>query len=241
MGGKLELVFGYFAGLLTLINPCVLPVLPIALSSALSKNKLGPAIMALGLMTTFTALGLFAASIGPSIGLTEDIISQASAVVMIFFGLVLLVPNLNERFVTVTSGFASSADERMFGMDQSGTKGLFLAGMILGAVWSPCIGPTLGGAISLAAQGGSLLWAGAIMFSFSMGVATIIMALGYGAREVVRTRRQALSGLAEKSKSIMGFIFLAVGLALFFKLHHTIDAALINILPYWFQDLSVAL
>lgn len=237
----MELIFGYLAGLLTLINPCVLPVLPIALSSALSANRAGPLIMALGLMTTFTTLGLFAASIGPSIGLTEDVISHASAVLMVFFGLVLLVPNFNARFATATSGFASSVDQKMFGLDQSGTGGLFLGGMLLGAVWSPCIGPTLGGAISLAAQGGSLVWSGSIMLAFSMGVATIILVLGYGAREVIRSRQQALRHLAAKSRSIMGIVFLVVGLGLFFKVHHTIDAALINILPHWFQDLSVAL
>ncbi len=237
----MELIFGYLAGLLTLINPCVLPVLPIALSSALSAHKAGPLIMALGLMTTFTTLGVFAASIGPSIGLTEDVIAQASAVLMVFFGLVLLVPNLNARFATATSGFAGAADQKMFGLEQSGTGGLFLGGMLLGAVWSPCIGPTLGGAISLAAQGGNLFWAGAIMLSFSMGVATIILLLGYGAREVIRARQQTLRNLAAKSKPIMGIVFVAVGLGLFFKVHHTIDAALINVLPPWVLDLSVAL
>ncbi|MEM6462042.1 MAG: cytochrome c biogenesis protein CcdA [Pseudomonadota bacterium] len=237
----MELIFGYLAGLLTLINPCILPVLPIALSSALSANRAGPLIMAFGLMTTFTILGLFAASIGPGIGLTEDVISQASAVIMVFFGLVLLVPNLNARFATATSGFAGSVDQKMFGLDQTGTGGLFLGGMLLGAVWSPCIGPTLGGAISLAAHGGSLVWSGAIMLSFSMGVATIILALGYGAKEVIRSRQQAMRSLAAKSRSVMGFVFLAVGLGIFFKLHHKIDAALINVLPYWLQDLSVAL
>mgnify|MGYP001798006913 CR=1 FL=1 len=204
-------------------------------------HRAGPLIMAAGLVTTFTVLGLFTASIGPSIGLTEDVIAQASAMVMVGFGVVMLVPQFSAGFASATSGLAGSANQKMFDLDQSGVSGLFIGGMLLGAVWTPCIGPTLGGAISLASQGGSLLWAGTIMFSFSLGVATIIVALGYGARETIRNRQNSLRALAEKSRPIMGVIFVAVGLAIFFKLHHIADAALLSIMPIWLQDLSVAL
>ena len=72
-----------------------------------------------------------------------------------------------------------------------------------------------------------------------MGVSTIILALGYGAREAIRARATALRGLAQRSKPILGAAFVAVGLALIFKLHHVAEAWALHLMPYWLQDLSV--
>jgi len=62
----MELVFGYIAGLLTLINPCVLPVLPIVLASALQAGRHGPLAIALGMGVSFVTLGMLVATVGHS-------------------------------------------------------------------------------------------------------------------------------------------------------------------------------
>ena len=236
----MELFFGYLAGLLTLINPCVLPVLPIVLASALQAGKHGPLAVAAGMSISFVTLGMVVATFGRSIGLTESLLSQVGAVLMMVFGLVLLIPRLNARFATATAGFSGSADEKINNLSSSSVKSQFLGGVLLGAVWSPCVGPTLGGAISMASQGQSLLWVFAIMCSFALGVSSVILALGYGTREAIRSRQQQLRGLAEKAKPIMGIAFLLVGLMIFFKFHHVIEAWLVDVLPDWFQDLSTS-
>jgi cytochrome c-type biogenesis protein len=235
----MDLVFAYLAGLLTLINPCVLPVLPIVLASALQAHRLGPVAMAVGMAVSFVVLGLTVTAFGRAIGLDERSLAQAGAVLMIGFGLVLLVPQLNAGFATVTAGFASRADAGIDGIDRSGLAGQALAGVLLGAVWSPCIGPTLGGAISLASQGQSLGWAAAIMTAFAAGVATVILALGYGARAAILRRRAALRRLSDRAKPVMGVLFLSVGLAILFRWHQLAEAWLIDHLPPWLIDLSV--
>lgn len=237
----MELILAYGAGLLTLINPCVLPVLPIVLVSALNASRLGPLVLAAGMSVSFVTFGLLVTAFGASIGLTQDGLAQIGAVLMIGFGLVLFVPQLAGRFEMATAGVAASADNRMNQLDHSGLRGQFLGGLLLGAVWSPCIGPTLGGAIALASQGESLLWAGAIMVGFAAGVSTLIIGLGLGARETIRARAKSMRGLAERSKPIIGITFIAVGLMLFFKFHHVLEALALNIMPIWLQDLSVAL
>jgi cytochrome c biogenesis protein CcdA len=237
----MDLVFAYLAGLLTLINPCVLPVLPIVLASALQAHRLGPLAMAAGMAVSFVTLGLTVTAFGHLVGLNERTLAQAGAVLMIGFGLVLLVPRLNAGFATVTAGFSARADARIDGIDRAGLGGQVLAGILLGAVWSPCIGPTLGGAISLASQGQNLPWAGAIMAAFAAGVATVILALGYGARATLLRRRALLRRLAEASKPIMGLLFLGVGLAILLRWHHLAEAWLIDHLPPWLIDLSVSL
>jgi cytochrome c biogenesis protein CcdA len=237
----MDLIFAYLAGLLTLINPCVLPVLPIVLASALQSHRLGPVALAAGMAGGFVVLGLTVAAAGQALGLSDQTVAQAGAAMMIVFGLVLLVPRLNAGFATVTAGFSASADAGIDRIDRSGLGGQALAGLLLGAVWSPCVGPTLGGAISLASQGQNLGWAGAIMAAFALGVATVILALGYGTRSLLVRHRSTLRRLAEKAKPIMGFVFVAVGLAILFRLHHAAEAWLVNTLPAWLIDFSVSL
>ena len=112
---------------------------------------------------------------------------------------------------------------------------------MLGAVWSPCIGPTLGGAIALASQGQNLAWVTLIMVSFAMGVSTLILALGFSARETIRSRIGRLRRLAESSKPIMGAVFIGIGLMILTGANHLIDGWLLDVLPVWIQDLSVML
>lgn len=237
----LELIFAYGAGLLTLINPCVLPVLPIVIGSAVSADRRGPVALAAGMSLSFVVLGIGLASLGPAIGLDAERLAQIGALIMITFGLVLLVPAFSQRFELATAGVASSADGQLNNIGSNGLRGQFLGGMLLGAVWSPCIGPTLGGAIALASQGESLIRATAIMSAFALGVSTLILALGLGAQSLIRARTQSLRGLAERSKPILGGIFVAVGLMILFKIHHIIEAWAVQHLPYWLQDLSIAL
>lgn len=237
----MEFVFAYLAGLLTLINPCVLPVLPIVLVSALNANRWGPVALAAGMSVSFVTFGLFVTAFGSAIGLTQELLAQIGAALMIVFGVVLLVPVFGRSFELATAGFASGADTRMNDIDAGSLRGQALGGLLLGAVWSPCIGPTLGGAIALASQGQSLVYAGVIMAFFALGVSTLIVGLGMGAREAIRTRAKALQSLAKRSKPILGATFLAVGLMLLFNVHHMLEAWALDVMPIWLQDLSVAL
>ena len=237
----MELIFAYLAGLLTLINPCVLPVLPIVLVSALNSSRLGPVALAAGMSVSFVTFGVLVTAFGSAIGLTQDVLAQIGAMLMIVFGVILLVPMFAARFERATAGFAAGADARMGHVSPSGLRGQFVGGLLLGAVWSPCIGPTLGGAIALASQGQNLGYVTLIMAFFALGVSTLILGLGLGAREAIRARAQSLRGLAERSKPILGVTFLAVGLMLYFGVHHILEGALLNVMPIWLQDLSVAL
>jgi cytochrome c-type biogenesis protein len=235
----MEFFFAYLAGLLTLINPCVLPVLPIVLVSALNADRYGPVALAAGMSVSFVTFGVLVTAFGSTIGLTQDGLSEIGAILMVIFGVILVVPMFAHRFEAATAGMAARADSRIDTIDGSGLRGQFLGGLLLGAVWSPCIGPTLGGAIALASHGGNLGYATVIMMLFAMGVSTLIIALGLGAREAIRSRAQALRGLAERSKPILGVTFIAVGLMLYFKIHHIIDAWALDVMPIWLQDLSV--
>ena len=237
----MEFIFAYLAGLLTLINPCVLPVLPIVIVGALNATRAGPLALAAGMSVSFVSFGVLVTAFGAGIGLTQDRLAQIGALMMILFGVILLVPALAARFEMATAGVASRADGQMNTLEAGSLRGQFLGGLLLGMVWSPCIGPTLGGAIALASQGENLGYVTLIMLAFALGVSTLIIGLGVGAHEAIRRRAQALRGLAERSKPIIGATFVAVGLMLFFQVHHVIEGWLLDIMPIWLQDLSVIL
>lgn len=237
----MDLLLGYVAGLLTLINPCVLPILPIVLATSLQAGRAGPLALAAGMSISFVALGLFVAILGRTFGITEDTVSNVAAVLMIGFGIVLVVPRFSARFATATAGVSTQADAGIDRIDQNGLTGQFTAGVLLGAVWSPCIGPTLGGAISLASQGESLFRAGAIMITFALGVSTIILALGYGAQSVIRQRQAMMRRFATAARPVMGVVFIAVGVAILLKFHHVLEIWALDNLPVWFTELSVSI
>jgi cytochrome c-type biogenesis protein len=238
---RMDLILAYLAGLLTLINPCVLPVLPIVLASSLHRDRRAPLALAAGLSLSFVALGLGVTALGPAIGLNTDTVARVAALVMVGFGMVMLVPALSVPFSAATAGLAARADAQIDGTLDAGLGGQFLSGALLGAVWSPCIGPTLGAAIALASTGESLGRAGAIMVGFALGVSTLILALAYGAQSVIRRRQATLRALAARARPVMGITFILVGLALWFGLNQTIEGWLVETLPPWLIDFSVSI
>src|SRR5690606_17017416 len=103
----MDLILGFLAGALTLINPCVLPVLPVVLASAGSADRRGPLFLMAGMSASFVTLGLLLARLGPALGVTPEAVAAAAALVMAAFGLVLLLPALGARFATATAGIAA--------------------------------------------------------------------------------------------------------------------------------------
>jgi cytochrome c biogenesis protein CcdA len=234
-------ILAYIAGLLTLINPCVLPVLPIVLASALQAGRAGPVALVAGMSSAFVAVGLAVASFGPAIGLTDRVMATAGALMMGAFGLTMVLPALGTRFATATAGLAQGADRRMGTAPSASLGGQFAGGALLGAVWSPCIGPTLGAAIALASSGGSLVAAGVTMTAFATGVATVMLAIAFGARAALARNRARMQALATRARPILGWAFVAVALLILSGGTQAIERAALRILPNWLQDLSVSL
>ena len=234
-------LFAYIAGLLTLINPCVLPLLPIILAGSVASHRLAPVATALGLATSFAIVGFLVTAFAHQIGLNADAVTRFGAALMIGFGLILLVPQFDRQFARVTAGLAARGNNQISAQSTQHLGGHFFTGMLLGAAWSPCIGPTLGGAIGLASQGESLLYAFFIMLVFSFGAGTIVLALSYGSRELIGQRKAFLAQISSYAKPIMGAALLAVGLAIWFHLDRQIEFWLLEILPNWLVDLSVSL
>jgi cytochrome c-type biogenesis protein len=236
----MDLILAYVAGLLTLLNPCVLPVLPIVLATSLGGDRLAPVALAAGMSLSVVALGTGVAAVGPALGITQERIVDIAAIAMVAFGLVMLVPAFGRSFAFATAGLASRADAGMNRTVDRGLGGHMAGGVLLGAVWSPCIGPTLGAAIALASTGERLGHAAAIMTAFALGVSTLIVLGAYAAHGWMSRNTGRLAAISARAKPLLGIVFVGVGLALYFRLNHIVDAWLIEVMPAWLIDLSVA-
>ena len=233
-------LWAYVAGVLTLINPCVLPLLPIVIAAAFQNSRLGPLALAAGLTVSFAVLGTSVTAFGHLLNVDADSVNRAAAVAMMAFGVVLLVPRAQIVLATLAAPLASRANAQLDARERAGIAGQFGVGVLLGAVWSPCVGPTLGGAIGLAASGEHLGQAAVTMLAFGIGVSTVLVALAYGSRQAVSARRERLAAWMPWAKPLMGAALLVVGVAILFHIDRMIEGWLLDLMPVWLQDLSVS-
>jgi cytochrome c-type biogenesis protein len=185
-----NLALGYAAGALSTLSPCVLPILPIVLFGAIERNVWGPLALAAGLAASFASVGIAVASVGFSIGIDPTILRLVVAALLGGAGIVLLVPELQGKVVSFATPVATRGQILLDRLQPSGVRGQFALGALLGVIWLPCSGPTLGAAVPLAAQGDSLGTAALTMAAFALGAATPILVLAYGSR--LRSLRGAI-------------------------------------------------
>lgn len=150
------LVFAAVAGLLSILSPCVLPLVPIVLASAMGKHRYGHLALAAGLAGSFVAIGMFVALIGFGLGLDLAFFRSVGALLMIGLGVIRIVPSMQARFAAAAGPVGNWTERRFGGFDGDGWRGQFAVGLLLGMVWSPCVGPTLGAASLMAARGENL-------------------------------------------------------------------------------------
>ena len=225
----------FLAGVLSGLSPCVLPLLPIVLGTAASEHWLGPVALAVGLAISFVTIGLFVATIGFAIGLDTDVFRAISAALLIAVGLVLLVPKLQAQFALAASPVG---DEQLGGFATSGLWGQFALGLLLGAVWSPCVGPTLGAASILAAKGENLGQVAATMFAFGLGAALPLMLLGLLSREAMMRMRGRLMEAGKGGKMLLGGLLVAIGLFVATGLDKRLETVLVDASPAWLTELT---
>ena len=229
---------GYLAGMLSTLSPCVLPLVPIVLGSALAAHRLGALALTTGLMLSFTATGMFVATMGTSLGIDDAVFRHAAAVLLIIVGVVLMVPAWQERFATAMSGVSNSGNAWLSKIAVDGLLGQFLVGLVLGLVWSPCVGPTLGAAITLAAQGKELAQVALLMVLFGLGAGTPMLVLGTLSRSTVSRLRHRLADFGRSGKSMFGVIVLLLGVASMTGLDKQLETMMVRISPAWLVDIT---
>jgi cytochrome c-type biogenesis protein len=229
---------GYLAGLLSTLSPCVLPLLPILVATALRQHRHGAMALAAGLALSFTALGLFVALLGVSIGIDGGVLRGIAAWLLIGFALVLLLAPLQRRFAAVTAGIGAAGSGWLSTVGGEGWRGQFAVGALLGIVWSPCVGPTLGAATTLAAQGRSTAAIAALLLVFGIGAATPLVAVGSLSREASARLRARLARAGAVGNRLLGALLLAVGVAIVTGADKAFETWAVEHSPGWLTALT---
>jgi cytochrome c-type biogenesis protein len=236
MFGTLGLAF--IAGALTILSPCVLPLLPIVLGTAASQTRLGPFALGAGVVLSFVSVGLFVALVGFSIGLDGGFFRTIAAAVLVLIGLILLVPALQNRVSTMAAPVSAWAQERLGGIAANGTLGQFGVGVLLGTVWSPCVGPTLGAASLLAAQGKDVFQVAFTMIAFAVGVGIPLVIIGLLSRSILQKSRGKLMAASGGFKTVLGVILVGLGLMIMTGYDKQFEAVLVAASPDWLTRLT---
>lgn len=232
------LALALLSGLLSTLSPCVLPLLPIVLGAALGQHRYGPAALAAGVAVSFVTVGLFVATAGFAIGIDQSLFRNVAAAMLIVIGAVLLLPRLQAQVALAAGPVGNWAQSQAGGFTPRGLSGQFAVGLLLGAVWSPCVGPTLGAASVLAAQGKDLGHVALTMLAFGIGAAAPLLALGMLSREAMLRWRGRLMAAGQGGKVALGVLLLATGALILSGLDKQLETLLVQASPAWLTSLT---
>ena len=238
MPGVATLGLSALAGMLSTLSPCVLPLVPILMSSAIAAHRLGSVALAGGVALSFTLIGVLIASAGAALGLDPETVRRAGAVLMIAIGVLLLSAELQARFAAVTSGLSGVGNGILSRMTLEGLGGQFALGLLLGLVWTPCVGPTLGAAVTLASQGGAPGQVATTMAVFGIGASLPLLLIGGISRAAVPRTRATLREAGRSGKRLLGAMLLLLGALILTHTDRMLESWLIDHTPGWLTALT---
>jgi len=233
MAEELNIFLAFGAGLLSFVSPCVLPLFPVflsyitgmSISEIKSENKklnkralLHTVFFLVGFSAVFIAIGFTTTFISEFLLTYQDIIRQLGAILIIFFGLV-IVGVLNFEFLM--------KDRKItFKNRPSGFFGSFLIGLAFSLGWTPCIGPILAAVISLAATQPDSALIMMIGYILGFSIPFLVLSLFVGKMNWIKKH----SALITK---IGGYLMIFVGIALFFDWMTKLTSFLANLVGFY--------
>lgn len=226
------------AGILSTLSPCVLPLIPIILGGATSQHRSGPLLIAAGLASAFTLIGVLIGLLGNSLGLNQETFRWMGAWLMIVFGILLLSTTLQAR-LSAGLGSVSQLGNRLLDRCASNSlAGQFYLGLLLGLVWTPCVGPVMGATLTLASQGGHIPQVALSMLLFGLGAGIPLILLGYISRTTLNRIRGKLMATGQWGKKLLGVLLLLIGVGLITGVDKSLEILLLNLTPAWLTALT---
>lgn len=226
----MNFLFAFVAGVVTVLSPCVLPLLPVILASSANADRWRPAGLIIGFAVFFTGITLALSLLVRQFSIPPDVHRTAAALVFIAMGLVLAVPALKFRFEMI----ASSAISRL-GVTRGGSQGFgggLLTGAGLGLAWTPCVGPIMAAVITLALNQQTTLSSALTAISFSLGTA-LPMGLAVLLGQRLYSRIGFLKRNSARLQQVTGILILMVGVGIWLGFDRAIQVALFKVFPGW--------
>ena len=228
--------FAFLAGLVTILAPCIWPILPIVLSSsAVGEGNRRPLGITLGLMTSFGVFTLSVSYLVKIFHFDPETLRIAAIVIIGLLGLALAIPRLS----VLLEGFISRLSSSVGSGSKEGTGFLaaFVTGLSLGLVWSPCAGPILAAIATLAATGRVSFETILVTVAYLIGVGIPLFAIAYGGRRLV-TRTRFLSRYTARIQQVFGIVMVLSAIAIFTNYDRLLQAKVLDAFPLLNQTLN---
>ncbi len=232
----LLLGFSFLAGLVTILAPCMWPMLPIVLSSTVKgtdhKRPLG---VTLGVMVSFAVFTLSISYLVRAFHFDPNVLRLLAVVVIVFLGLTLIIPSLS----LILEGLMSRLTGRIGIQNQRGDdfRAGFLTGLMLGVVWSPCGGPILASIATLAATGMVSFQVILVTLAYITGVGLPLFAFTYGGQRLI-TKTRFLSAYTGRVQQMFGVIMILTAIAIFFNYDKLLQLKILEAFPAVGQGLN---
>jgi len=233
----LLIAFAFLAGVITVLSPCILPILPIILTSSIGGQNIGkarPIGVVLGFILSFTFFTLFLSTIVKFSGIPADALRLFSVFVIAGFGFSLLIPQFQvfiERLFSKLAAFMPSSQNR------TGFGGGLLIGFSVGLLWTPCVGPILASVISLAITGTVTLDAFFITLSYALGTAIPMFLIMLGGQSALKRVPWLLANLGHIQK-IFGVLMVLTAVAIFFNIDRKFQTFILTTFPQYGTGLT---
>jgi len=216
MTNLIEAPLALLAGVLTIASPCILPILPIVLGTAVSNTddtpRSRPLFIVAGFIVTFAALGMLLASVSQSAVVAHEAVRTVAIVMLGLAGLAML---WRQPYEWVMGHLRGPLDRIGGGSAGSGRLGGFALGMSLGAVWTPCAGPVLASILVLVATAQDIGWSALLLTLYAVGAGIPMLAIAYGGR-FMTTRVRSLARYTHRLQQVFGALIVLTALAIYF-------------------------
>ncbi|MCK9190995.1 MAG: cytochrome c biogenesis protein/redoxin [Sphaerochaetaceae bacterium] len=225
-------LFAFLSGIVTILSPCILPVLPIILSVTVG-GKRKPLGVVVGFIVSFSLFTLALSALVQALSISVDTLRIVAIVIIITFGITLLIPKLQLALESILSKVA-----RMKGTSKrDGFFGGTMTGLSLGLVWTPCVGPIMASVISLAVSqqvdGGSVI----IVAAYSLGTAIPMFAIMAGGRKLLN-HFPKLTGKTKDIQRFFGIIMIIAGLMIGFGVDRSFQTLILKAFPNYGTGLT---
>ncbi len=225
----LLIVFAFLAGVITVLSPCILPILPIILTSSIGGVKIGksrPIGIVVGFILSFTFFTLFLSTIVRLSGIPAETLRFVSVLVVAGFGLSLLTPKFQ---VIVEKLFSKLAGLMPNNQNRRGFGGGLLIGFSVGLLWTPCVGPILASVITLAVTGTAAF---VITLAYSVGTAIPMFLIMLGGQNVLRRAPLLLANLGRIQK-LFGVLMIMTAIGIFFNVDRKFQTFVLKTFPQY--------
>lgn len=236
-------LFAFLAGLATVLSPCILPVLPAILSASASGGRGRPFGVIVGLIISFVFFTLALTTLVQSFGLSANMLRYIAIAVIGFFGLVLLIPALSEKFAMLTDSLATFGSnlQARNRTQRSGFVSGIMIGAALGLVWTPCAGPILAAITTLVATQKVTFEIVLLTIAYSLGAALPLLVIAYGGQRALSY--PSLAKHTEGIRKVFGGLMILTALALAFNWDTAFQQSVLDYIPSiqlednaWVQD-----